>query len=461
VYANKSTWKHVIAGRTGGIAMQMVFDNLVIQTASQIAGSTTYGNPISATTTFYVSEVGTNGCVSPTAPVLVTVSQPDPIAVTSGVAPAYCLGQSFTSTASSLANPAYTFEWDIATYTGTGMTAPVTGAALTTTPTVAGVYPFTVTGTNGICTEVKTVNVTINALPVITTATATPSPACHDSQVALNASSIVSGPQTLPAGYCSTINSGTGLMNQVTFGSINNNSLASNPTASPYYTNYNLTTNVQPGQTLPLTIVNGTSAAIISVWIDYNRDGQLAASEWQQVALAAAVGATVSINITIPANAQMGLTKMRIRSRLSGNPNGSGDACTTLGSGETEDYLVNIQSQPAVPYSYTWNSTPVINTLTGSTLVTNVTSAPVTQTWTITATEAATGCVNSLTTAPVTINQFFTAPTATSSAHCGIQVPTASVVDPNNFVSPTFNWYATPTSTSLSCRSQLTAEQTR
>ena len=100
VYANKATWKHVIAGRTGGIAMQMVIDNLVIQTASQIAGSTTYGNPISATTTFYVSEVGTNGCVSPTSPVLVTVSQPDPIAVTSGVSPAFCLGQSFTSTAS-------------------------------------------------------------------------------------------------------------------------------------------------------------------------------------------------------------------------------------------------------------------------------------------------------------------------------------------------------------------------
>jgi len=445
VYANKATWKHVIAGRTGGIAMQMVIDNLVIQTASQIAGSTTYGNPISATTTFYVSEVGTNGCVSPTTPVLVTVSQPDPIAVTSGVSPAYCLGQSFTSTASSLANPAYTYEWDIATYTGTGMTAPVIGASLTTTPTVAGVYPFTVTGTNGICTEVKTVNVTINALPVITTATATPSPACHDSQVALNASSIVSGPQTLPAGYCAAVNSGTGLMNQVTFGTISNNSSASNPTATPYYTNYNLTTNVQPGQTLPLTIVNGTSSTIISVWIDYNRNGQLAANEWQQVALAAAVGATVTINVTIPANAQMGLTKMRIRSRLSGNPNGSGDACTTLGSGETEDYLVNIQSQPAVPYSYTWNSTPVIYTLTGSTLVTNVTSAPVTQTWTITATEAATGCVNSLTTAPVTINQFFTAPTATSSAHCGVQVPTAVVVDGNAFTAPVYNWYTVPT----------------
>ena len=451
VYADKSTWKHVIAGRTGLISMQMEFDNLVIQTASQLAGSTTYGTPISATTTFYVSEVGTNGCVSPTAPVLVTVSQPDPIAVTSGVAPAYCLGQSFTSTASSLANPAYTYEWDIASYTGTGISAPVTGATLTTTPTVAGVYPFTVTGTNGICTEVKTVNVTINALPVITTATATPSPACHDSQVALNASSIVSGPQTLPSGYCTTSNSGgTGcFMNNVVFGSISNNTAASNPTAAPYYTNYNLTTNVQPGSTYPLSVTvspSGTyTGAIMSVWIDYNRDGVLTAAEWQQIAVLGVSGTTVTINVTVPANAQMGLTKMRIRSRGNNNVNGSGDACTLFGSGETEDYLVNIQSQPAVPYSYTWNSTPVINTLTGSTLVTNVTSAPVTQTWTITATEAATGCVNTMTTAPVTINQFFTAPTATNSAHCGVQVPTAVVVDGNAFTAPVYNWYTVPT----------------
>lgn len=441
---NKATWKHAIAGRTGGIAMQMLFDNLVIQTASQVAGSTTYGTALSANTTLYVSEAGTNGCLSATSPVVITVSQPDPISITSGLTPGICFGQPFTTTASSTANPAYTYTWDIASYTGSGISAPVAGSVLTTTPTVAGVYPFTVTGTNGICTEIKTVNLTVNALPVITTATATPLTVCHNATVDLTASSIVSGPQTLPAGYCAPVNQGGGFFNQVTFGTINNNSATSNPTASPYYTNYNLTTNAQPGQTLPLTIVNGTSAAIISVWIDYNRDGQLAASEWQQVALAAAVGATVTINVTIPANAQMGLTKMRIRSRLSNNPNGAGDACTSLGSGETEDYLVNIQSQPAIPYTYSWNSTPVVNTMNGTTIATNTTAAPITQSWTITAVEAATGCVNSVATAPVTIQPAFLTPIAVNSTHCGVQVPTASVSDPNAFTTPTYNWYATP-----------------
>jgi hypothetical protein len=440
---NKATWKHAIAGRTGGIAMQMLFDNLVIQTASQVAGSTTYGTALSANTTLYVSEAGTNGCLSATSPVVITVSQPDPISITSGLTPGICFGQPFTTTASSTANPAYAYTWDIASYTGSGISAPVTGSVLSTTPTVAGVYPFTVTGTNGICTEIKTVNLTVNALPVITSATATPLTACHNATVDLTASSIVSGPQTLPAGYCTTNNFGGGLFNQVIFGTINNNSTATNPTATPYYTNYTATTDVQPGQTLPLTVVNGTSATIISVWIDYNRDGQLTASEWQQVALAAAVGATVTINVTIPANAQMGLTKMRIRSRLSGNPNGSGDACTSLGSGETEDYLVNIQSQPAIPYTYSWNATPVVNTMNGTTVATNTTAAPITQSWTITAVEAATGCVNSLATAPITIQPAFLTPIAVNSTHCGVQVPTASVSDPNAFTTPTYNWYAT------------------
>ena len=426
--------------------MEQTIDNLVIQTAGYAAGTSTYLAPIAATTTFHVAEVGTNGCFSPTAPIVVTVSNPDPVVFTAGNNPGICIGQSFTTTASSV-NPAYVYTSTLANYAGSGLSASVAGTTIATTPTTAGVYPFTVTATDGICTNVSTMTLTVNALPVITTATATPTTACHNAVVDLTASSIVSGSQTLPAGYCSTVNSGSGLINQVTFGTIDNNSATSNPTATPYYTNYNLTNTVQPGQTIPLTIVNGISSVIISVWIDYNRDGVLAATEWQQVALAAAANATVTVNITIPLTAQMGLTKMRIRTRLSGNPNGSGDACTSLGSGETEDYLVNIQSQPAVPYSYTWNSTPVVNTMVGTTVVTNTTSAPTTQTWTVTATEAATGCVNSATTAPVTIQPAFLAPVATNSTHCGVQVATASVADPNNFTTPTYNWYATPTST--------------
>jgi hypothetical protein len=243
----------------------------------------------------------------------------------------------------------------LANYAGSGISASVAGTTIATTPTTAGVYPFTVTATDGICTNVSTMTLTVNALPVITTATALPTTACHNAVVDLTASSIVSGPQTLPAGYCATNNSGgTGtFVNNVLFGTIANNSATTNPVAAPYYTNYTATTNVQPGQTYPLSITTGPAGtytgAIISVWVDFNRDGVLAATEWQQVALNQAAGTTSITNITIPLTAQMGLTKMRIRTRGNGNPNGSGDACSSMGSGETEDYLITIAPVPACP----------------------------------------------------------------------------------------------------------------
>jgi hypothetical protein len=415
-------------------------------------GYNTFQTAVAATTTFYVSELGTNGCYSTPTPVVVTVSNPDPIVFTAGTNPSICIGGSFSTIASS-ANANYTYTYALASYTGSGLSANVTTPALATTPTATGVYSFTVTGTDGICTAVQTMPLTVNELPVITSATATPTTACHNAVVDLVASSIVSGPQTLPSGYCTTNNSGgTGSMiNNVVFGSISNNSAASNPTAAPNYTNYTLVTNLQPGQSYPLSVTVQPAGiytgAILSLWIDYNRDGVLAATEWQQVAVNAAGGTTATITVNVPLSAQMGLTKMRLRSRGAGNINGAGDACTFMGSGETEDYLVNIQSQPAVPYNYTWNSLPVVNTMVGTTIATNTTSAPITQTWTVTATEAATGCVNTMTTAPVTIQPAFLSPVATNSAHCGIQVPTASVSDPNNFTTPTFNWYTAPSST--------------
>jgi hypothetical protein len=407
-------------------------------------GYTTLQTPLSATTTFYVSELGTNGCYSELTPVIVTVSNPDPIVFTSGDTPSICIGETFTTNGSST-NTSYNYTYVLSSYSGSGLSAAVTTANLSTTPTAAGVYNFTVTATDGICTAVQQMPLTVNALPIITSAAATPVTACHDAVVDLVASSTVSGPQTEPTGYCSTTNFGDAFMSEVSFGSIINNTSLMNPTALPYYTNYSISTNVNLGSTYPLSILNGSDESIISVWIDFNRDGFLDASEWQQVSTALAANTLGTINITIPSNASLGITKMRIRSRLSFNDNGSGDACVFMGSGETEDYLINIQYEPAVPYNYTWNSTPVINAASGTTVVSNNTSSQTTQSWTLTAIEAATGCVNSMTTAQVTIQPAFLAPLATNSAHCGVQIPTATVADQNSFVSPVYNWYATQT----------------
>jgi hypothetical protein len=458
VTANKSTWAHAIAARTGLVSMQHTIDNLVIQTAGFAAGSTTFQNPISATTTYYVNELGTNGCFSATTPLVATVISPDPIVVSSGVAPAICLGQAFTTTASSIASPAYTYTWDTPTYAGSGITAPVANATLASTPTVAGVYPYTITGTNGVCTAVVTVNLTVNALPVITTATASPAVVCHNADVTLAASSIMSGPQTEPVGYCPS--NATSTFDEeilsVSLGTMTNASTCFT-TGGPgslqsQYSNYTTVVpalNMEVGSTYPLSVqlgtCNGNYSNFTKVFIDWNRDGDfLDANETAYQNAAFATGPNVqSGNITVPAGAQLGITRMRVvnvETTLATQVN----SCGTYAWGETEDYLINIQSSPAVPYSYTWNSTPSVNSITGTTVASNTTSAQTTQSWTVTATEAATGCTNTLPTAPVTIQPAFLVPTATNSTHCGTLVPTASLVDPNAFTTPTFNWYATP-----------------
>jgi hypothetical protein len=103
------------------------------------------------------------------------------------------------------------------------------------------------------------------------------------------------------------------------------------------------TTSVTQNQTYNLNVTtSGIINSIISVWIDYNFNGIFEPTEWQQVAVSNPPGATAVVPITIPGTSLTGLTGMRIRSRFSGNPNGPNDACLTFGSGETEDYFINI-----------------------------------------------------------------------------------------------------------------------
>ncbi|MES2591085.1 MAG: GEVED domain-containing protein [Bacteroidota bacterium] len=116
-------------------------------------------------------------------------------------------------------------------------------------------------------------------------------------------------------------------------------------TSGPSYTAYPSTgsTTATLNAASAYTFKIGTNASnIISVWIDYNQNGVYEASEWTQVATNSVANVTNTVSVTIPSSATAGLTGMRIRSRSTGNPNGSGDACTDFGSGETEDYKVTI-----------------------------------------------------------------------------------------------------------------------
>ena len=82
---------------------------------------------------------------------------------------------------------------------------------------------------------------------------------------------------------------------------------------------------------------------IISIWIDYDANGIFDPTEWVQVSTTSVSGTPNTVNWMVPSGAIVGPTWMRVRARLSGNPNGSGDACLSFGSGESEDYIIGIE----------------------------------------------------------------------------------------------------------------------
>jgi hypothetical protein len=406
-------------------------------TVLQSGSDPNYTTSIGATTTWYVASV--NGtCESSTRTAVTTsVSIPDGVTATTSAAN-LCVGGAntitLTAVQSGTTNP-YTFSWDASPASGSGMPTTMFGGTVIINPTSVGMYSYSVTATDGICTTISSVTVALNNLPDITNATATPSAICSGSTFTLNANSFVGGPQTVPTGYCTPSSSGSACITLVSFNTLTRTSTCE----TGFYLNVpssSVTTNVTPGQTYTLNLTTSTSA-IKSVWFDWNRDGVFSSTEWLQASTTGTTGVAV---VTVPLSASGGLTKMRIRTRSSGNPNGANDACTSFASGEAEDYTINVQSDISSDYTWTWNP----GALSGnsiSTSATNTTTAPVTEIYTVTATSTVTGCSNTLTTSLV-VNPIPATPIATDATLCGFGVPTASVTGGSSY-----NWYSSPTST--------------
>ncbi len=100
------------------------------------------------------------------------------------------------------------------------------------------------------------------------------------------------------------------------------------------------------GQTYAFKITS--VAPVISIWIDYNHNFLYEATEWSKPDSTAAkyynsnnISFVYSVYVTVPENAIIGQTGMRVRSR-GGIPNGPTNACTFMGSGESEDYTITI-----------------------------------------------------------------------------------------------------------------------
>ncbi|MFT3911075.1 MAG: T9SS type A sorting domain-containing protein [Ferruginibacter sp.] len=151
-------------------------------------GGPTYTTSISTTTIFWVSE--SNGsCESPRVMVTATVILPDPIqaSVNNNVT---CINSSVqlsvTNIAASPTNN-YTYAWTAAPASGSGISGSETGTPVLITPTAAGTFTYTVTGTDGSCTAVSTVTVFVQNLPVISNITSSPVTICPGTNTTITA----------------------------------------------------------------------------------------------------------------------------------------------------------------------------------------------------------------------------------------------------------------------------------
>ena len=113
------------------------------------------------------------------------------------------------------------------------------------------------------------------------------------------------------------------------------------------YTNYSTTIPapiIYAGAGNPIIVNTPTVwSENVSVWIDYNSNGQFEANEYTNVGSNAGNGGVITNNIIVPTTALTGLTRMRVRVRFGTGALTNAQACTGYAFGETEDYNVNIQ----------------------------------------------------------------------------------------------------------------------
>jgi hypothetical protein len=147
--------------------------------------------------------------------------------------------------------------------------------------------------------------------------------------------------------YCypiSPVCGGIDYISNVTLNTLSNNSNCDTLNTYSGYSFYPAsvaTTSIKGGLSYTLSVTTGTDN-ITSAWIDYNRNNIYESSEWYQVSTTSSANVASTITFTVPGTAIPGPTGMRIRSRGTGNPNSSSDACTDFYSGESEDYEILI-----------------------------------------------------------------------------------------------------------------------
>jgi trimeric autotransporter adhesin len=172
------------AAATGGVALQS-------------STSTTYTTAIGTTTTFYVSETGTNGCESARTPVTVTITAAPALTITAGAT--VCSNDIFAITpTSTLANfNSYTWSPNTNLFTDAAATTPYTTGSFTTIylkSSTAGANVVNCNSMNSATGCANTAAVTVNVLPTTITATSgTTTPLCVSGSTTVSIAAIPVG----------------------------------------------------------------------------------------------------------------------------------------------------------------------------------------------------------------------------------------------------------------------------
>jgi hypothetical protein len=155
---------------------------------------------------------------------------------------------------------------------------------------------------------------------------------------------LVSDEGCIVTNYCfgGTQNANQEWIQKVQFGSINNASGAAT------YSNFtSLPAKVVAGETYPVTLIPGFSAAPQNetwvIWIDLNRDGVFT-NEDERVNLGTSNG-MVTGTVHIPLDAKTGNLRMRV-AMTRGNVN---NACQIFNFGEVEDYTLDVSGPECLP----------------------------------------------------------------------------------------------------------------
>lgn len=159
-------------------------------------------------------------------------------------------------------------------------------------------------------------------------------------------------------GYCNvTVDWNVEPITLVNFADLNNATSATID-GTPAYENFtSITATVQKGQTYPVTVKGNTAGEFehdVRVFIDWNQDNAFnMETEYYTASLLPSTGedtVEVSINITVPDNALLGNTRMRITKDMwNVYEEGEFDACTNAYYGQIEDYTVNVQESLGLP----------------------------------------------------------------------------------------------------------------